>query len=151
MRLAVGSDHRGFDLKDKIKSYLTANGHEFEDMGCFSADSADYPDFASAVAKAVVSGKAERGVLICASGIGMSISANKYHGIRAALCCSSELARRSRLHNDANVLCLGSDFIDLQEALKAVEFFISTGFEGGRHQRRLDLIAKIESAQLDNK
>jgi ribose 5-phosphate isomerase B len=151
MRLALGNDHRGFDLKNKVIAYLTANGHSAQDMGCYGTESADYPDFASAVAISVASGTSELGVLICASGIGMSIAANKYGGIRAALCCSPELAKRSRLHNDANVLCLGADFIDHTDAIEAVGLFISTAFEGGRHQRRLDIIRKIESAQLDNK
>jgi RpiB/LacA/LacB family sugar-phosphate isomerase len=151
MRVALGSDHRGFELKSSIIKYLASNGHTALDMGCYSTDSADYPDFAAAVAESVASGEAARGILVCGSGIGMSITANKYKGVRAALCCKAELARRARLHNDANVLCLGSDFIDPQEALKAVDDFIVTEFEGGRHQRRLDTITKIEAAQLDNK
>jgi len=145
MLLAIGSDHRGYDLKGKIAAYLTANGHTVQDMGCYSLDSADYPDFASAVARSIASGKAERGVLICGSGIGMSIAANKFDGIRAALCCGAEMAMRSRLHNDANILCLGSDFIERDEALRSVGLFVTTAFEGGRHQQRLDKIAKIES------
>jgi ribose 5-phosphate isomerase B len=151
MRLALGNDHRGFELKNKVMAYLTANGHSADDMGCYGTESANYPDFASAVAISVAARKADLGVLICSSGIGMSITANKYDGIRAALCCSPELARRSRLHNDANVLCLGADFIDHNDAIQAVGLFISTAFEGGRHQGRLDIIRKIESAQLDNK
>ena len=151
MRLSLGSDHRGFELKSRIAAHLRTNGHSVRDFGCNSADSADYPDFAGLVAQSVATGNTDRGILVCGSGIGMSIAANKHNGVRAALCCSAELARRSRLHNDANVLCLGSDFIDTVEAMKAVDLFISTAFEGGRHQRRLDIITKMESAQLDNK
>ena len=145
MRIALGCDHRGLDLKGKIIDYLKGAGHETADLGCYSTDSADYPDYASAVAESVATRKADFGVLVCASGIGMSITANKHRGIRAALCCNAEMARRSRLHNDANVLCLGADFIEAGEALQAVANFIATPFEGGRHQRRLDKIAKTES------
>ena len=144
MQLALGSDHRGLELKDKVMDYLKANGHTVQDLGCYSKDPADYPDYASAVAESVASGRSDYGVLICATGIGMSITANKYKGVRAALCCGPELAIRARRHNDANVLCLGADFISTEEALQAVSNFISTEFEGGRHQRRLDKIAKLE-------
>ncbi|MGD0856201.1 MAG: ribose 5-phosphate isomerase B [Dehalococcoidia bacterium] len=144
MQLALGSDHRGLELKDKVMDYLKANGHTVQDLGCYSKDSVDYPDYASAVAESVASGQSDYGVLICATGIGMSITANKYKGIRAALCCGPELAIRARRHNDANVLCLGADFISTEEALQAVSNFISTEFEGGRHQRRLDKISKLE-------
>ena len=151
MRIALGSDHRGFDLKNKITAHLQSSKYSVQDFGSNSADSVDYPDFAFAVAQSVASGAADRGILICSSGIGMSIAANRHSGIRAALCCNAELARRARLHNDANVLCLGADFIETAEALKAVDIFISTAFEGGRHQRRLDKILKKESVQNDNK
>jgi ribose 5-phosphate isomerase B len=145
MQLALGCDHRGLDLKNGIIDYLKAQGHATLDLGCYSTDSADYPDHALAVAESVASGKSDFGILVCASGVGMSITANKHNGIRAALCCNAEMATRSRRHNDANVLCMGSDFISLAEALQAVGNFISTEFEGGRHQRRLDKIVKIES------
>lgn len=144
MRLALGSDHRGLELKDKVMDYLKSHGHTTQDLGCYSTDSADYPDYASAVAGSVASGQSDFGVLICSSGIGMSITANKHKGVRAALCCGPELAIRARRHNDANVLCLGSDFISTEEALQTVSNFISTEFEGGRHQRRLDKISKLE-------
>ncbi len=144
MRLALGSDHRGLELKDKVIDYLKSNGHTAQDLGCYSTDSADYPDYASAVAESVASGQSDFGILICSSGIGMSITANKHKGVRAALCCGPELAIRARKHNDANVLCLGSDFISTEEALQTVSNFISTRFEGGRHQRRLDKISKLE-------
>jgi ribose 5-phosphate isomerase B len=145
MRLALGCDHRGLDLKDKIIDYLKDKGHSAQDLGCYSTDSVDYPDYALAVAESVATGQSDYGILVCSSGIGMSITANKYKGIRAALCCGPELAIRARRHNDANVICLGADFIGSGEALQAVGNFISTEFEGGRHQRRLDKITKIES------
>ena len=148
MRLALGCDHRGLELKNKIIDYVKTQGHAVQDFGCFTNDSADYPDHAAAVAECVAKGQADYGILVCASGIGMSITANKYQGIRAALCCGPELAVRARLHNNANVLCLGADFISSADALQAVTNFISTDFEGGRHQRRLDKIAKIESCQV---
>ena len=151
MIVALGSDHRGIDLKSKIAEFLKANGHTVTDFGTDSNESADYPDFASLVAQSIIKGKAERGILICGSGIGMCITANKYKGIRAAICCKPELAVRARLHNDANVLCLGADFVTVPEALEIVKSFIETGFEGGRHQRRLDKISGIECSFLDNK
>ena len=144
MRLALGSDHRGLELKDKVMDYLKANGHIVQDLGCYSKNPADYPGYASAVAESVASNQSDYGILVCGSGIGMSITANKHKGIRAALCCGPELAIRARRHNDANVLCLGADFISTEEALQAVSNFISTEFEGGRHQRRLDKISKLE-------
>lgn len=151
MRIAIGSDHRGFELKKKLIDFLLTNGHLSLDLGCDSLESADYPDFAANVANSILADKADYGILICGSGIGMSITANKYRGIRAALCCNPDMAGRARLHNDANVLCLGADFLNIQTALEIVQTFIATGFEGGRHQRRLDKISKIESVLLDNK
>ncbi|MGD0354730.1 MAG: ribose 5-phosphate isomerase B [Dehalococcoidia bacterium] len=151
MIVALGSDHRGIDLKSKIADFLKAGGHTVLDFGTNSNESVDYPDFASPVAQSIVTGKAERGILICGSGIGMCIAANKYKGIRAAICCSADLAVRARLHNDANVLCFGADFITVPEALEITKTFLDTGFEGGRHQRRLDKISGIECSFLDNK
>ena len=151
MIVALGSDHRGIYLKSKIADFLKANGHSVTDFGTDSNESVDYPDFASAVAQSIITGEAERGILICSSGIGMCIAANKYQGIRAAICCKPELAVRARLHNDANVLCLGADFTTAPEALEIVKSFLETGFEGGRHQRRLDKISGIECSFLDNK
>ncbi|MGA2158480.1 MAG: ribose 5-phosphate isomerase B [Dehalococcoidia bacterium] len=151
MKVALGSDHRGVDLKSKISDFLKTKGHTVIDLGADSKESVDYPDFASLVAQSIINAKAELGILICGSGIGMCITANKYRGIRAAICCKPELAVRARLHNDANVLCLGADFITVPEALEIVKPFIETGFEGGRHQRRLDKISGIECSFLDNK
>jgi ribose 5-phosphate isomerase B len=151
MRLALGSDHRGFELKSKIISGLRAAGHTIEDYGPAGQESVDYTDFAVRVAQAVTSGNGDLGILVCGSGIGMSITANKVRGIRAALCCNSELAERARHHNDANVLCLGADFVDEEQAMQIVNSFLSASFDGGRHQRRLDKISKLESCQLDTK
>jgi ribose 5-phosphate isomerase B len=151
MRIALGNDHRAFELKNTLVRFIESEGHTALNFGCNSSDSVDYPDFAAKVADAVIKGNAERGILICSSGIGMSIAANKYRGIRAALCCTPEMATRSRLHNDANVLCLGSDMINTEAALEIVRNFINTDFEGGRHQRRLDKIAGTECGLLDNK
>ncbi len=151
MIVALGSDHRGIELKSKIADSLKAGGHTVLDFGTNSNESVDYPDFASPVAQSITTGKAERGILICGSGIGMCIAANKYKGIRATICCNAALAVRARLHNDANVLCLGADFVTMPEALKITKSFLDTGFEGGRHQRRLDKISEIECSFLDNK
>ena len=151
MRIALGNDHRAYELKNTIIKFIESAGHTALNYGCDSAESVDYPDFAALVANAVVKGQAERGILICGSGIGMSIAANKHRGIRAALCCNPEMAARSRMHNDANILCLGSDMISAETALQIVRNFINTDFEGGRHQKRLDKIAQTECGLLDNK
>jgi ribose 5-phosphate isomerase B len=151
MRVALGNDHRAYELKNTIIKFLESKGHTTINFGCDSAESVDYPDFAAKVAVAVVKGEAQRGILICSTGIGMSIAANKFPGIRAALCCNPEMSTRSRLHNDANVLCLGADVITADTALQIVGNFINTAFEGGRHQRRLDKIAGTECGLLDNK
>jgi RpiB/LacA/LacB family sugar-phosphate isomerase len=151
MRIVLGSDHRGYQLKDKLIDFLKHSKFEYTDFGSHSDESADYPDFAADVAQAIVKGKADLGILICGSGIGMSIAANKYRGIRAANCCNQEMAVRARRHNDANIICLGADFIDAKTAVEIVNAFITSKFDGGRHQRRLDKISKIESIYLDNK
>lgn len=151
MRIAIGCDHRARDLKGKVIGLLTAAGHEVSDLGCHSDDAVDYPDVAGDVAAAVSGGAADRGILICGTGIGMSIAANKWPGIRAALCHDVFGVSRSRLHNDANVLCLGAEVAMESLAGAATELlaemldtFVTTGFEGGRHQRRLDKIAASE-------
>jgi len=151
MRIALGNDHRAFELKNTLVRFIESEGHTALNFGCNSSDSVDYPDFAALVANAVVKGTAQLGILLCSSGIGMSIAANKHRGIRAALCCTPEMATRSRQHNNANVLCLGSDMISTDLALQIVSNFINTEFEGGRHQRRLDKIAGTECGLLDNK
>ncbi len=143
MRIAIGSDHRGLELKQFIIKLITEAKHSYEDFGGYTAESVDYPDIAQKVAKAVASGEFERGILICDTGIGMSITANKVKGIRAALCHDAFSARRARQHNDANILCLaggkGQDAVP-----EIVEAFLSTNFEGGRHQHRLDKIKAME-------
>lgn len=145
MRIGLGSDHRGFELKSKLIDYLQHAGHECLDFGCYSLEAVDYPDFAVSVSQSVVKIQSECGILICGSGIGMCIAANKIKGIRAATCYTPDLALRARKHNNANILCLGSDFIDYTSAIKITHNFIHTQFEGGRHQRRLDKISAIES------
>lgn len=145
MRIALGCDHRGLKLKQAIMSLLTDLGHDYEDFGCYSGDPVDYPDIAKQVAEAVASGKFDHGILICGSGVGMSIAANKIKGIRAALCCNTFVAERARRHNDANVLCLGEDILERTSALEVVKVYLSTAFEGGRHLRRLEKIRGLEA------
>jgi ribose 5-phosphate isomerase B len=137
VRVALGADHRGFALKEELKRWLAARGHEIVDFGPASADRVDYPDYAFKVADAVVRHQADRGILICSTGIGMSIAANKVRGVRAALADSVRLARLSREHNDANVLCLGADFVSAAEARRIVSAWLRTEFAGGRHSRRV--------------
>ncbi|WP_029551345.1 ribose 5-phosphate isomerase B [Thermocrinis jamiesonii] len=144
MKIAIGSDHAGFRLKEKIKQFLLSKGYEVLDFGTNSTDSTHYPLFAKEVAKAVQEKRADYGILICGSGIGMSITANKFPGIRAALCLNEYMARMSRMHNDANVLCLGDRVVGDELALSIVEAWLSTSFEGGRHQERIKLIEEIE-------
>ena len=145
MRIAIGSDHRGVELKELIISRLEATGHEYEDFGSYGTESVDFPDFALQVAEGVARGGFERGILICDTGIGMCIAANKVTGIRAALCYNVFNARRARQHNDANVLCLGGGEKQLQNpAADIVDAFLNTEFEGGRHQRRVDKIKAME-------
>ncbi len=142
MKLAVGADHRGFALKEQLRRWLAARGHEVIDFGPASADRVDYPDYAFRVARAVTRRRAERGILICSTGIGMSIAANKVRGVRAVLADSVRQARLSREHNDANVLCLGADFVSAALAQRIVGVWLTTGFVGGRHARRLAKIAR---------
>jgi ribose 5-phosphate isomerase B len=146
MRIAIGSDHRGLELKKEIIQRLAENGHSYEDFGCHTTDSVDYPDYAREVAEAVVRGDFDYGILICDTGIGMSIAANKVKGIRAALCHDAFSAGRARQHNDANILCLGTSGTPKTVA-EIVNAFLSAEFEGGRHQRRLDKIRAIEASQ----
>ena len=148
MKIAIGSDHAGFHLKEKIKEFLVSKGHEVIDFGTESHNSTHYPLPARDVALAVQRGDAERGILVCGTGIGMSITANKFRGIRAALCLNEYMARMSRLHNDANVLCLGDRVLGEELALSIVEVWLETPFEGGRHRRRIELIAEIERENL---
>jgi ribose 5-phosphate isomerase B len=149
VRIAVGSDHRGIELKQSIIDLLTKLGYEYGDLGGYSADPVDYPDIAKEVALAVAGKKYDHGILICGSGIGMSIAANKVKGIRAALCCNVLSAERARLHNDANILCLGRDIVGQEVAFDIVKTYLATSFEGGRHQRRIEKIRDIEAELLD--
>ena len=144
MKIAVASDHGGFKLKSKIKEYLQSTGYEICDFGTDSEDSCDYPDFALPAAEAVSSGKCERGIIVCTTGIGVSMVANKVPGVRGALCHDEYGAELTRRHNDANVLAMGERAVEEGKALKIVEIFLKTEFEGGRHQRRVDKISAIE-------
>lgn len=143
MRIAIGCDHRGLNLKKAIIRSLSDAGHQFDDAGTNDTASVDYPDIAVKVGKAVASGKAEYGILICGTGLGMCIAANKIKGIRAANCGDSFCAERSRAHNNANVLCLGGDILSEASALEIVNTFISTEFLGGRHQRRVEKLNEL--------
>lgn len=138
--IAICSDHAGYELKSIIEGYLEANNLEFEDFGTFSAESCDYPDFAHPAARAIEEGKCYPGIAMCGSGNGIAMTLNKHQGIRAALCWNTDLASLARRHNDANVLVLPARFIEPALALQIVDTFLSAGFEGGRHQRRIDKI-----------
>ena len=143
-KIAIGSDHAGFEAKEKAKNELAALGVEVLDKGSHSLDSVDYPDFGAAVARAVASGEVERGVLVCGSGIGISMAANKIPGARAALCWNEETARLAREHNDANVLCFGSRFIEPEQAARMVRIFLETDFAGGRHTQRVEKLSALD-------
>ncbi len=147
MRIAIGADHRGLELKQSIISQINATEHDCQDLGTYTTEAVDYPDIAREVAEAVVRGDFDYGILICDTGIGMSIAANKVRGIRAALCHDGFSARRARQHNDANILCLGTGGTP-ETVAEIVETFLTAEFEGGRHQRRLDKIRAIEASQL---
>ncbi|MFT4737864.1 MAG: ribose 5-phosphate isomerase B [Cyclobacteriaceae bacterium] len=141
MKLALGGDHAGFQYKEKLKSYLESKGHEVIDFGPFSTDSVDYPDFVHPTATAVESKEAQFGILICGSGQGVCMTANKHQGIRAALCWSTDLAAVTRQHNDSNIICIAARFIAYELSEQIVETFLQTAFEGGRHQKRVDKIS----------
>ena len=142
--LAIASDHGGYHLKEHIKAYLAAKGITCKDFGTDSAESCDYPIFGKAAAEAVASGECEKGIVICTTGIGISITANKVKGIRCALCADSLSAEMTRRHNDANMLAMGAGMVGPNLAERIVDVFLSTQFEGGRHQRRVDLISAME-------
>ena len=147
MLIAIGSDHRGFDAKRRLISTLGELGHTVNDLGTTAADSCDYPDFAYAVAKQVGTGAADRGILICGTGLGMCITANKVRGVRAAPCQDRITAEMSRRHNDANVLCLSADLLGEEQMVQMVRTWLETPFEGGRHARRVEKIAQIEAQE----
>lgn len=142
--IAIASDHGGFLLKEKLKSYLINKGFQPEDLGTYSPERCDYPEFAYLLAKEISSGKYSRGVLICKTGIGNSIVANRFPGVRAALCYNVKAARLSREHNDSNILILGSTFVNLGQAKKILNVWLTARFRGGRHKRRLNQIKKME-------
>ncbi len=144
MKIAIACDHGGFNLKREIKKYLEENDHEVCDFGTDSVESCDYPDYALPAAEAVASGECERGILVCSTGIGVSIVANKVPGVRCAHCHDTYCAEFTRLHNDANVLALGEKVVGVGYALKIVEIFLKTEFVGGRHRRRVDKITAVE-------
>lgn len=147
MRIAIAADHGGFVLKEQVRKQLAGMGHEIADLGTDSTESCDYPDFARAVGEAVTGGGADRGVLICTTGIGMAIAANKIGGVRAAPAQSEDEVRLTREHNDANILALGAKYLDEPRALELIRVFLDTKFSGGaRHVRRVGKIAQLEHA-----
>jgi len=143
MKIAIASDHGGFALKENVKMYLEAEGHEVDDLGTYSEASVDYPSYGRRCGEAVARGKADRGIVVCGTGIGISIAANKVKGIRCGLCTSVEMATLTRQHNDANMLALGGRTTKLADALDIVRAFLTTEFEGGRHQRRVDMLDEM--------
>ena len=147
MKIALAADHAGFRLKEHLRDYLTSGGHEVVDFGTGSDASTDYPDYASRAGQSVSSGECELGVLVCYTGVGMSISANKVPGVRAAVAANEETVELTRRHNDANMLAIGAKFTVPEQAERYVEVFLGTAFEGGRHSRRVGKIADIERAQ----
>lgn len=146
--IAIGSDHGGYKLKEEIKRYLDEKDIEYKDYGCYSEERVDYPDIAKDVSKAVQNKECEKGILICRSGYGMSMVANKFKGIRSAPCFNEQAAKFSRMHNDSNVLALGADYITVNEAINILRIWIATEFEGGRHAERLAIIDEIESENM---
>jgi len=143
MKIAIGGDHAGFELKKEVINYLEENGHKLKDFGCNSAESVDYPDFAHPVAKSVESKEFDLGILICGSGNGINMAANKHQGIRSAICWEPELAKLARLHNNANILALPARFINKKKGIEIIEAFFSQEFEGGRHKNRVNKIPCI--------
>ncbi|MFA7686943.1 MAG: ribose 5-phosphate isomerase B [Moheibacter sp.] len=140
MKIAIGSDHAGFDYKQKIVEFLNAKGYEVQDFGTFSTDSVDFPDFAHPTAEAVEMGNADFGILLCGSGQGVNITANKHPGVRSALCWNTDVAKLTRQHNNSNVISLPARFVAYEYALQMIEIFLSTEFEGGRHAQRVGKI-----------
>jgi ribose 5-phosphate isomerase B len=150
MKIALGADHAGYELKEKIKQHLAASGVSVDDQGTGSNASVDYPDFARKVAENVAARRADRGILVCGSGIGMAIAANKVPGVRAANVTSEHEAQMSREHNDANVLALGARIVDTEKAFSIVDKWLQSSFAGGRHQQRVDKIGEIEREELQS-
>lgn len=146
--IAIGADHGGYELKEEIKKYFDEKGIDYKDFGCYSKDRVDYPDIAKEVSKSVQKKECDKGILICRSGYGMSMVANKFKGIRSAPCFEETAAKFSRMHNDSNVLALGADYVTTNQAICIVRMWLATEFEGGRHQDRLNLIAEIEKENM---
>ena len=144
MRIAIGADHRGFSIRTKVVDLLKQLGHEVEDVGTFSPEAVDYPDIAAEVASRVSHGQADRGILVCGTGLGMCIAANKFHGVRAAPCHDDLTAELSRRHNDSNILCLSADLLGERLIDRMIELWLNTPFEGGRHARRVEKIVDLE-------
>jgi len=149
-KISIGSDHAGYELKSKVIEHLKARGIEVIDVGTYSSESCHYPDFAHAVCKNIQTGVTELGILVCGTGIGMSMAANKHRGIRAAACSDTFSARLTRMHNNANVLCFGERVVGLGLAIDLVDNFIDAEFEGGKHQTRVDMIMAIEASEAKN-
>jgi ribose 5-phosphate isomerase B len=150
MRIAVGSDHRGFAVRSKLVDMLRRMGHEVDDAGTFTPEAVDYPDVAATVAGKVSRGEVERGILVCGTGLGMCIAANKYARVRAAPCHDDLTAEMSRRHNDANILCLSADLLGERIIDRIIETWLATSFEGGRHARRVEKIAEVEAHNPDH-
>jgi ribose 5-phosphate isomerase B len=148
VRIHIGADHAGFALKESVKAHLVSEGHDVTDVGAFSEESVDYPLIAEQVGRAVVSGAAERGVIVCGTGLGVAIAANKVRGVRAVQVMTPAFAEMARRHNDANVVTLAGRTLSEDEAFPIVDTFLATAFEGDRHQRRVDQISAIEAANL---
>lgn len=146
--IAIGCDHGGYQLKEEIKKYLEEKEISYQDLGCMNEERVDYPNIAKEVAKQVQSKKCEKGILICRSGIGMSIVANKFKGIRCVLCHDEFTAKYSRLHNDGNILAIGADAVTKNEAICILRMWLATEFEGGRHKERIQIIEKIEDENM---
>lgn len=146
--IAIGSDHGGYELKEELKKYLEENGLKYKDFGAYSKDRVDYPVVAKEVSKSVQTKECEKGILICRSGYGMAMVANKFKGIRSAPCFCVRAAQFSRLHNDTNILSLGADYVTTDEAKEILETWLNTEFEGGRHKERLDLVSEIERENM---
>lgn len=146
--IAIGCDHGGFKLKEEIKRFFNETGIEFEDCGCFSEESVHYPDIAKEIAKRVSNKECDKGILICRSGIGMSIVANKFKDVRCAKVNSQEEAKFSRMHNDSNVLAIGADYNSVEEIIRIIRVWIATDFEGGRHETRVNMIKEIENENM---
>lgn len=140
MKIAIGADHAGFVYKEKLVKYLTDKGIEVQDFGTFSTDSVDFPDFAHPTAEAVKTGQADFGILLCGSGQGVNMTANKHKGVRSALCWNTDIARLTRMHNNANVIALPARFVAYEYAVEMIEIFLNTEFEGGRHEKRVGKI-----------